>query len=290
MESSFKSISTASCFSDPVVKCDHILLVPGSLMWCAAPRLCLFVQMPAVSLLSPAQSIPTRQLYGQRGSLRVSRGGTTGGGIAGSGIILVFPRVTGHLADGAAAAPEGATQILATNATLLGDGVLSSHALAGLDETVYRPPKKEQGPQVLHHRDGNRNFCIEPGRRDFEGNGEDEVGHHQHDHHLEGILGGHALAGRAEPGEGHAGHDLRHADPGAATGTPEGGVAEPGRKAVTQAVLPHSRGGVDAVDSIVFGKGDQEVLALQNSALRLFVRRRQQKVTQREMRKRFRCE
>lgn len=72
----------------------------------------------------------------------MSCGGTAGGGIAGSGVILVFSRVTGHLADGAAAAPEGAAQILATNTMLLGDGVLSSHALAGLAEAIYPPHGK----------------------------------------------------------------------------------------------------------------------------------------------------
>ena len=100
----------------------------------------------------------------------MSRGRTAGGGVAGSRIILVFPRVTGQLADGAAAAKEGAAQILATYTTLLGDGVLSSHTLAGLAEAVYHPHGKEKCPNILHHLDGNRGLWD---RRDCDGNGED---------------------------------------------------------------------------------------------------------------------
>jgi hypothetical protein len=46
-------------------------------------------------------------------------------------------------------------------------------------------------------------------------------------------------------------------------------MTKPDGKAVTQTILPTSRGSVNAVHFIVFRKGDQEVLALHNSTLRL---------------------
>lgn len=188
----------------------------------------------------------------QRGSYQVS-----GFGTAGPGVGLVLTRVSGHLAEDATAAEDGTAQILATVAILLGDRVLPSHALAGLTEGVKRPDGKENAPNGLQHHDERRKGLRRVAHRgNLERVAVDSVGNEEQHHHLEGVPGGDALACLSEPGEGHTGHDLCHGDFGAPDGTTEGGVADPDRKAIEETVLPPPGGGVDAFDSIGWGKGD----------------------------------
>lgn len=130
-------------------------------------------------------------------------------GTADAGIVFVFARVAGHLAEGAACTPERAAEVLTSNAPLLGDGVLSPDRLASFAETVNRIEAEEETTQGLQNRNGNRNLIwIHTQRRHFESEGEDGISYKKQDDHLEGFLRRDSLAGLSKPREGHSGHDL----------------------------------------------------------------------------------
>ncbi len=141
--------------------------------------------------------------------------------------------------------------------------------MAGSAETVNRIQAEEKTTQGLQYRNGNRNLkWVHIHRRHFESGGEDGISYKKQDHDLEGFLRRDSLAGLSKPGEGHSGHDLSLHDLVTPHGATEGRVANPDGKAVAKAILPSSRGGIDALDA-GRRKGNHEGLALGDSTFGL---------------------
>ena len=122
-------------------------------------------------------------------------------GATGVWIVLVLASVASHLGEGAARAPEGAAEVLASNTTLFRDRVLCTDRLTGFAETVNGPKAEEETANRLHNRNSNRNVGrIHAQCRKLEGGGKYGVRHKEHQYYLECVLCRDSLARLSQPG------------------------------------------------------------------------------------------
>lgn len=160
-------------------------------------------------------------------------------GATGMWIVLVLASVASHLGEGAACAPEGAAEVLASNTTLFWDGVLVPDRLTSFAETINGPKTEEKGTNRFHNRNRNRylgRFHAQSCK--LEGGGEDGVRSKEHQNHLECVLCRDSLARLSEPSKRHASHDLRLQDLVAPYGATKRGVTDSDGKTVEQSILP----------------------------------------------------
>lgn len=185
-------------------------------------------------------------------------------------IRLVFPRVTSHLREGTASAEKCTAQIFTAMAVFLGNGILSSNALASAAKTVQRPNAKQDAANRFQN--DNPSGCVAGTilqRSHLQRCRVDHVGHQQEQNDFEGVLGGHFLSGFSQPSQGHAGHDLGHGNFAAEKGTAPRGVTKSWLETIKETILPSSSGSIDALVSDRNREGCQESLAFFNTSCRL---------------------
>mmetsp|Transcript_5026 Transcript_5026/g.14646 ORF Transcript_5026/g.14646 Transcript_5026/m.14646 type:complete len:252 (+) Transcript_5026:302-1057(+) len=186
-------------------------------------------------------------------------------------IRLELSGMSAHLRSYAARAENRAAQIFATDAILLGDGVLGTDALSGAVETVHAPNGKEDvthRPQDDDVQGDIRRFIIKC--HQGERHGVHRVCGNERNHHAERALGGNLRTWLSQPSQFHPRHDLCHGALRAPQGAAKMRVADAQAEAREEAVLPFARRCDDARVGRQGRHGRQELFSFRNASIRNF--------------------